>query len=81
MPSRHFHSSLQDQRELHEYDQVFKKSIEEPEEFWGGVADEIDWYKPFTRAMDNSNPPFTKWYVLIIRFVCLCLFHAAIQTA
>jgi len=40
---------------------VFKKSIEEPEEFWGDLADEIDWYKPFAKVMDNSKPPFTKW--------------------
>ena len=59
--SRHFHSSQQHQRELREYDEVFKKSVEEPEEFWGGVADEIDWYTPFAKVMDNTNPPFTKW--------------------
>ena len=63
--SRHFHSSKQLQRELREYDEVFKKSIEEPEEFWGGLADEIDWYKPFAKVMDNTKPPFTKWYVLL----------------
>lgn len=59
--TRHFHSSQQHQRELREYDEVFKKSIEEPEEFWGDLADEIDWYKPFAKVMDNSKPPFTKW--------------------
>lgn len=59
--TRHFHSSQQHQRELREYDEVFKKSVEEPEEFWGGLADEIDWYKPFAKVMDNTNPPFTKW--------------------
>lgn len=59
--ARHFHSSQQHQRELREYDEVFKKSVEEPEEFWGGLADEIDWYKPFAKVMDNTNPPFTKW--------------------
>lgn len=61
--TRHFHSSQQHQRELREYDEVFKKSIEEPEEFWGGLADEIDWYKPFAKVMDNTKPPFTKWFV------------------
>lgn len=59
--SRHFHSSQQHQRVLREYDEVFKKSVEEPEEFWGDLADEIDWYKPFGKVIDNSNPPFTKW--------------------
>lgn len=63
LPIRHFHSSRQRQRELREYDEVFKKSIEEPEEFWAELAEEINWYKPFTKVLDNSNQPFTKWFV------------------
>lgn len=63
LPIRHFHSSRQRQRELREYDEVFKKSIEEPEEFWAEFAEEINWYKPFTKVVDNSNQPFTKWFV------------------
>lgn len=63
LPIRHFHSSRQRQRELREYDEVFKKSIEEPEEFWAELAEEINWYKPFTKVVDNSNQPFTKWFV------------------
>ncbi|XP_022785669.1 acyl-CoA synthetase short-chain family member 3, mitochondrial-like isoform X2 [Stylophora pistillata] len=63
LPIRHFHSSKRRQRELHEYDEVFKKSIEEPEEFWAELAEEIDWYKPFTKVVDNNNQPFTKWFV------------------
>lgn len=42
---------------------MFKKSIEEPEEFWAELAEEINWYKPFTKVVDNSNQPFTKWFV------------------
>lgn len=60
---RHFHNTPQHQRKLREYDDVFNKSIEDPEGFWGDQADDIDWYKPYTRVMDNSNPPFTKWFV------------------
>ena len=58
---RHFHNTPQHQRKLREYDDVFNKSIEDPEGFWGDQADDIDWYKPYTRVIDNSNPPFTKW--------------------
>ncbi|RMX60123.1 hypothetical protein pdam_00019546, partial [Pocillopora damicornis] len=36
--------SRQRQRELREYDEVFKKSIEEPEEFWAELAEEINWF-------------------------------------
>lgn len=61
---RHFHSSPQLLRLLREYDDVFKKSVEDPEGFWGELGDEIDWYSPYTKVMDNSNPPFTKWWVI-----------------
>ena len=67
LPIRHFHSSRQRQRELREYDEVFKKSIEEPEEFWAELAEEINWYKPFTKVLDNSNQPFTKWFVILVQ--------------
>ena len=67
LPIRHFHSSQQRQRELREYDEVFKKSIEEPEEFWAELAEEINWYKPFTKVLDNSNQPFTKWFVILVQ--------------
>ena len=31
--------------------------------FWGNLANElISWKKPFTRVLDDSNPPFFKWF-------------------
>lgn len=41
------------------------RSIEEPEQFWGEVAapPQLHWDKPFEKVLDNSNPPFTKWFV------------------
>ncbi|XP_031334339.1 acyl-CoA synthetase short-chain family member 3, mitochondrial-like isoform X3 [Photinus pyralis] len=45
------------------YNEVHKRSIEKPEEFWGEVAELITWTKPWTKVMDNSNEPFTKWFV------------------
>lgn len=46
------------------YSDEYLRSIEEPEEFWGEVgANMVHWDKPFEKVLDNSNPPFTKWYV------------------
>lgn len=46
------------------YSDEYLRSIEDPEEFWGEVgANMVHWDKPFEKVMDNSNPPFTKWYV------------------
>ena len=70
---RHFHNTPQHLRQLREYDEVFKKSIEDPEEFWGNLGEEIDWYSPYTRVMDNSNPPFTKWWVVYFGLMKWCL--------
>jgi len=45
------------------YEEVYKRSIESPEEFWAEKAEDIVWFKPFDKVLDNSNPPFSKWFV------------------
>ncbi|MEN8262854.1 MAG: propionyl-CoA synthetase [Nitrospirota bacterium] len=44
------------------YEKIFKKSIEDPEGFWGKAAEDIDWYKKWDRVLDDSNKPFYKWF-------------------
>ena len=44
------------------YEEIFKKSIENPEEFWGEAAESIDWYKKWDSVLDRSNPPFYRWF-------------------
>ncbi|XP_032522187.2 acyl-CoA synthetase short-chain family member 3, mitochondrial [Danaus plexippus] len=46
-----------------EYQKAYRSSLENPEKFWGEVAQEIEWTRPWDRVLDNSNPPFTKWFV------------------
>ncbi|KAL1131229.1 hypothetical protein AAG570_010847, partial [Ranatra chinensis] len=45
------------------YYQWFRKSIDEPDAFWAEVADSVTWYKRWTKVMDNTDEPFTKWFV------------------
>ncbi|KAG7201473.1 hypothetical protein KM043_004233 [Ampulex compressa] len=45
------------------YERAYKRSLENPEEFWGEVGQCIDWAKPWDKVLDNSNEPFTKWFV------------------
>ena len=54
-------TSCKRDRKPFQYTEVFRESIENPESFWGERAEEIDWFKPYLRVLDNSNPPFTKW--------------------
>lgn len=43
------------------YEQAYHRSLHEPEEFWTEVASNVTWSKKWTKIMDNSEAPFTKW--------------------
>ncbi|MEM4704384.1 MAG: acetate--CoA ligase [Candidatus Bathyarchaeia archaeon] len=40
----------------------WKRSIEDPEKFWAEKAKAIDWFKTWDKVLDDSNPPFYKWF-------------------
>ncbi|MGA2682295.1 MAG: acetate--CoA ligase [Candidatus Bathyarchaeia archaeon] len=42
--------------------QDWEKSIKDPQEYWREKAKAIDWFKPFSKVLDDSNPPFYKWF-------------------
>jgi propionyl-CoA synthetase len=44
------------------YDEVFQRSINDPEGFWGEAAEHIDWYRKWDRVLDDSNKPFYRWF-------------------
>lgn len=51
-------------RTLEEYNQAYEHSVEDPEGFWGEVAQEFIWKKPWKRVLDwNFKEPSIKWYV------------------
>ena len=45
------------------YKEFHRRSISDPEGFWGEQAGLIDWHKPFGKVLDYSRPPFAKWFV------------------
>src|SRR5262245_39314574 len=45
------------------YDQVYARWQKEPEKFWAEAAEEIDWYKKWDRVLDDSRPPFYRWFI------------------
>src|SRR5437868_258203 len=49
-------------KSLEEYERVYKESVEEPEKFWGRVARELYWFKPWDRVLE-WNSPWAKWFV------------------
>ncbi|AWV98707.1 acetate--CoA ligase [Arcticibacterium luteifluviistationis] len=47
-----------------EYEIAYKKSVEDPEGFWGEVAQKFEWKKPWTKVLDwNFEEPNVKWFV------------------
>jgi len=46
-----------------DYQRMYRESIEEPEAFWGRVASELPWIRPFERVLDWSGAPVAKWFV------------------
>jgi acetyl-CoA synthetase len=52
-----------DQANIKEYDELYKFSIENREQFWADQADHLSWYKKWDKVLDDSNPPFYKWFV------------------
>lgn len=56
MIRRHKSSSSQ-------YDEVYKRSIGNPEEFWAEISQNVHWFKPWDKVLDTSSSPAQKWYV------------------
>ncbi len=44
------------------YEDVFRRSLDNPELFWAEAAQAIDWIKPWDRVLDDSKPPFYRWF-------------------
>lgn len=45
------------------YLEAYRKSIQNPVAFWEELGQLLEWDRPWQQVLDNSNPPFTKWYV------------------
>jgi propionyl-CoA synthetase len=44
------------------YEQEFSRSLADPAGFWADAAKNIDWYQPPSVVLDDSNPPFYRWF-------------------
>ncbi|MDB5130924.1 MAG: acetate--CoA ligase, partial [Mucilaginibacter sp.] len=46
-----------------EYQQVYKQSVEQPEEFWEGIANNFQWRKKWDKVLEwNFKEPKMKWF-------------------
>ncbi|TMB41658.1 MAG: acetate--CoA ligase [Deltaproteobacteria bacterium] len=44
------------------YDELYRRSVEDPEGFWGEMAGRLRWTTRWERVLD-WQPPFAKWFV------------------
>jgi propionyl-CoA synthetase len=44
------------------YDQVYERSMRNPEAFWGAAAEDIYWDKRWDKVFDDSRKPFYRWF-------------------
>jgi propionyl-CoA synthetase len=44
------------------YTTAYEQALTDPDAFWGRAATAIDWITPPTTVLDDSNPPFYRWF-------------------
>jgi propionyl-CoA synthetase len=44
------------------YDAVYTRWLNDPENFWAEAAEEVYWDKKWDRVLDDSRPPFYRWF-------------------
>jgi acetyl-CoA synthetase len=47
---------------LEQYETLYKQSIDDPEAFWAGVAQDLHWFKPWDKVLE-WNLPLAQWFV------------------
>jgi propionyl-CoA synthetase len=44
------------------YQTQYRRSIDQPDEFWGEAAASLSWSQPWQKVLDDSNAPFYEWF-------------------
>jgi propionyl-CoA synthetase len=44
------------------FDHAYQRSITDPEGFWGAAAEDLVWDRRWDRVLDDSRPPFSRWF-------------------
>lgn len=56
-----------------QYKRLYNESVKHPERFWAKIAEELVWFKKWSKVLE-WNPPFAKWFVggkINISYNCL----------
>src|SRR5512134_912318 len=44
------------------YDQVYERSLRDPEGFWAAAAEDIHWERRWDKVFDDARKPFYRWF-------------------
>jgi acetyl-CoA synthetase len=55
-------SEFREQALLSEPD-VYEEAARDPQAWWAGQARQLHWFEPWETVLEDSNPPFYKWFV------------------
>jgi len=44
------------------YDTVYRRSLANPEGFWGEAAERLHWYRKWDRVLEVTTAPFPRWF-------------------
>jgi acetyl-CoA synthetase len=47
---------------MDQYHELYRESVQEPEKFWGRIASELHWFRPWSQILDWKKP-FAQWFV------------------
>ncbi|MCB2213312.1 acetate--CoA ligase [bacterium] len=47
---------------IKDWEKTREDALKDPVAFWSERARELDWYEPWTTALDDSEAPFYKWF-------------------
>src|SRR5579863_5450064 len=53
---------------------IYEEADRDWQGWWASQAEKLHWFKPWEKVLDDSNPPFYKWFVggkLNISYNCL----------
>ena len=49
-------------KSLEQYEAMYRRSVEQPEEFWAEAASELEWFAPWSKVIDGEGKD-AKWFV------------------
>jgi acetyl-CoA synthetase len=60
-PPQHFKDKAHI-KSIEEYNELHKRSMDDPEGFWSEMADQLHWFKKWDSVFHYTDKPFVKWF-------------------